>query len=226
MAQIEKRRKATELRTQGKTYSQIKKALDIPKSTLSDWLSQYPLSKDQLELIKKNSLQNKEIAIEKCRQTKQNKRKDRLNSVYQNEKIKLLPLLTKELYLTGLFLYWGEGSKDLKGAISLSNTDPKVIKFYLYWLIYELKVSVKKIKVLVHLYEDMELEESLKYWSKELNISRSQFSRPYIKKSKRASIDQKGFGHGTCNIVVCDVRLKEKIIKGIEAVADYYSQKI
>lgn len=226
MAQIEKRRKAIELRTQGKTYTQIREVLDIPKSTLSGWLSQYPLSEEQLKLIKKNSLQNKEVAIEKCRQTKRNKRENRLHLVYQNEKAKLLPLSAKELYVTGLSLYWGEGFKDLKGAISLSNTDPKVIKFYLYWLIYGLGIPVNKIKVLVHLYDDMKVEKSLEYWSKKLNIPRSQFSQPYIKKSKRAQIDQKGFGHGTCNIVACDVRLKEKIIKGIETIADFYSQKI
>lgn len=68
----------------------------------------------------------------------------------------------------------------------------------------------------------MNQEETLDYWSKELGIPKSQFSKPYVKKSKR-DIDQKGFGHGTCNLVVCDVRLKEKIMMGISAIADYYT---
>lgn len=77
---------------------------------------------------------------------------------------------------------------------------------------------------MVHLYDDMDKEESLNYWSRELKIPRSQFSRPYIKKSKRENIDQKGHGHGTCNLVFCDVRLKERMMMGIKAIADRYAE--
>lgn len=222
MTRVVDRRKVIELRKSGKTYSEIRRELGIPKSTLSNWLSKYPLTKEQLFSIEKAAKRNKDIAVERCRLTKQKKREKRLANVYNFQKKELLPLCLKEIYLVGLFLYWGEGSKSLKGAVSLSNTDPRVIKFYLFWLIKGLEIPIKKIKILVHLYEDMEKERELNYWSKELNIPRIQFSKPYIKKSKRSDIDQKGFGHGTCNVVICNVRLKEKIIMGIQAIADYY----
>lgn len=218
------RQKAIELRKQGKTYSEIKRKLGLSKSTLSNWLNNYPLTKSQINAIEKSAKRNKELGVERCRLTKQKKRKIRLNSIYQREKSELLPLTNREIYLIGLFLYWGEGFKDIKGSLSLSNTDPRVIKFYMYWLVKCLKISKERIKVLVHLYSDMNIEESLNYWSRELDIIRSQFSRPYIKKSKRVNIDQKGFGHGTCNLVFSDVRLKEKVILGIKAISDYYAE--
>lgn len=222
MARIKDRRKVIELRKIGKTYSEIRRIVHVPKSTLSDWLSKYPLTKEQIFILEKNRKRNKDLSIEKVIQTKRIKREKRLAKTYIDQKKNLLPLSSKEIYLVGLFLYWGEGSKSLKGAVSLSNTDPRVIKFFLFWLKRGLRIPRKKIRVLVHLYEDMDKNGELNYWSKELNIPRVQFTKPYIKKSKRLDIDQKGFGHGTCNVGVCDVRLKEEIIEGIQAISDYY----
>jgi len=226
MARIKDRQKAIELRKQGKTYSEIKRKLGIPKSTLSNWLSRYPLTEKQLKLLEKTVRRNKEIGVERCRLTKQRKRDLRIKSFYEEERKKFIPLSRRELYLAGLFLYWGEGTKGLKFPISLNNTDPKVVKFYLYWLTRILKVPTKKIKVYIHLYSDMDIDKELRFWSRELKIPLKQFVRPYIKQSKRADIDHKGFGHGTCALVVNNVRLKERVMMGIETIADYYSTKI
>jgi transposase-like protein len=54
MARVIDRQRAIELRKQGKTHGQIKKELGINKSTLSGWLSEYPLSEKQLDLLKLN----------------------------------------------------------------------------------------------------------------------------------------------------------------------------
>lgn len=101
-----------------------------------------------------------------------------------------------------------------------------VIKFTLYWLINSLRVPIEKVKVDLHLYSDMNIDEEKNYWSGELKLSLAQFRRPYIKKSTRIEIDQKGFGHGTCALVVNDVRLKEKVIMSIKTLADFYGEKI
>ncbi len=226
MTRIKDYRKAINLRKQGKTYSQIKQRLDIPKSTLSGWLGEYTLTKKQLTNLKKNIKKNRFLAIEKCRITKRKKREARLKKTYQKEKNKLLPLSQKELFLSGLFLYWGEGVKSLKASLSLNNTDPRVMKFYLYWLIEALRIPKDKIKVNLHLYRDMNTKRELNYWSKELKIPLDQFTKPYIKKSKKTDIDHKGFGHGTCGLLINKVRLKEKIMMGIEAIADHYAEKV
>ena len=223
MARTKERQEAIKLRKQGKTYSEIKKKLGLPKSTLSDWLSKYPLTKEQIKEIERSSNRNREAGIEKCSITKQKKREARLDSIYKEEVDRLLPLSEKELYLIGLFLYWGEGLKNIKGSLSLSNTDPSVVKFYLYWLIKSFNIPLEKIRIAVHLYADMDTETSLNFWSKTLRIPRKQFFRPYIKKSKRSEITQKGFGHGTCNVILANVRLKEKVIMGIKAISDRYT---
>lgn len=224
MSRVIDRQKAINLREQGKTYSQIKKELGISKSTLSNWLSDYPLSKQQLSLIEEEAKNNKNLGIEKTIITKQKKREERLRNIYKAEKNRWLALSQRELALAGLFLYWGEGKKSLKSSLAINNTDPQVVKFALYWMTQALKIPKNKIKVELHLYSDMNVPEELLFWEKQLGISKYQFSKPYIKTSTRINIQHKGFGHGTCGLVVNDIRLKEKVMMAIKAIADSYSK--
>jgi transposase-like protein len=46
MSKIIDRQRAIELRQQDKTYNEIKRELSVSKSTLSSWLSEFPLTKD------------------------------------------------------------------------------------------------------------------------------------------------------------------------------------
>ena len=220
------RQKAVELRQQGLTYSEIKETLSVSKGTLSGWLSSLELTERQIKVLNKKITSKKYLAVEKTRSIKLKKRTRRLQSIYEEEKEKLLKLSYKELYLAGLFLYWGEGVKSLTSAVGLNNTDPRVVKFYLYWLKDVLNVPKDKLRVYLHLYSDMQVDQKVSFWSSYLRLSKRQFIRPYIKTSSREGISHKGFGHGTCGIYINDVRLKEKIIKGIEAISDFYIGKL
>ncbi len=222
MAKLEIHRRAIKLRFQRKSYSQIKQILGVSKSTLSNWLRAYPLTKEEIDNLRGKN----EGRIEKYRQTMLKKRQNRLDQRYLEEKKNLLPLSKRELYLLGLFLYWGEGAKVHSSGVSLNNTDPGVVQFFLFWLTKIIGIEKKKIKVAVHLYSDMDINKSLNYWSKILNISRNQFIKPYVKKNKRSKLDQKGFGFGTCGLYIYNSKLKEKILAGIEVVKNYCQKRI
>lgn len=226
MSRIKDRQKAIELRKKGKTYTEIRKKLGISRSTLSDWLSKLPLTSEQFKQLEKSQKNNKVLGIEKTRIVKQKKRESRIRATYNNQKNYWGKLSRRELEIAGIFLYWGEGNKRLDGSVSLNNTDPMVMKFTLFWLMYGLKVPIEKIKIDLHLYSDMNIEEEKYFWSKQLKISINQFRKPYVKNSTRSNIDQKGFGHGTCTLVVNDVRLKEKVMMSIKALADFYGEKL
>jgi len=225
MANILLKRKVLELRKLGKSYGQIRKELGVSKSTLSVWLRKYPLNREQIRILKDEN----EDRIEKFRETMRLKRERRLQIYYKEMQKEVLPFSQKELFLAGVFLYWGEGGKTERGQVTISNTDPTVIKFSLHWMIHALKIPKEKIKIVLHLYQDMVIDSEIEYWSTALHIPKSQFAKPYIKKSRRIDIDEKGYGHGTCNLRVCDTVLKEKIIEAIKVVADYsdgYIQKL
>lgn len=219
MAHIEKRRIAITLRKQGRSYNQIKRELKVSKSTLSVWLRDHPLSPERLK-----ELQHGDARIEKYRATMQKKREDRLARYYEEEKMKWGLLSQRELFIAGLFLYWGEGNKANRSVVSINNTDPNLIKFALYWFLHALQVPKEKVQVFLHLYDDMDIEKELSFWSKELNISRKNLVKPYIKKSKRTNLDQKGFGHGTCGIRVFGTERKERLLITLKTIFEEYLQ--
>lgn len=218
------REEVTKLRLQGYTYGQIKRSLGVSKSTLSNWLANLPLNKEQLASLAKNTELSKDIGREKFRETARNKRFKRLKEILNNQIKEILPLSEKELFLAGVFLYWGEGEKR-RGPISISNTDPKVVKFALYWMIHSLKISKEKIRVNLHLYRDMSIVESIEFWSDILDIPKSQFRKPYIKKTTREGMTYKSFGHGTCKLYAGSVSLSEKIAMTIKSISDRYGAK-
>lgn len=215
-------RKALILRKQKKSYSQIKSILGVSKSTLSEWLRAYPLTREEINNLRANS----EIRIEKYRQTMRKKREVKLAQYRKEEKQKLLPLSKRELLIGGLFLYWGEGAKVSRHIISINNTDPKLVQFALYWMIRALDIPKHKIQVYLHLYKDMNIQQEMIFWSKTLKIPLQQFSKPYIKDSKRSDLDQKGFGHGTCGVRAYNTIIKDRLLIGIDVIAQHYVRKL
>lgn len=216
----------TALRQQGMTYGEIRQELGTPKSTLSDWLRKYPLSSAQIFQIQINRERRQFLARERTSITKRLKLEKRLKDCLEEQKEILLPLTEKELLLAGIFLYWGEGGKSHRGIVSISNTDPAVVKFSLLWMIHALNIPKEKIQVFLHLYSDMDVKDTFAYWSTTLNLPTTQFVKPYIKKSLRSDIDYKGYGHGTCMLRVSNTLLKEKILMSIKAMASYSDQYI
>ena len=67
----------------------------------------------------------------------------------------------------------------------------------------------------------MDLTVERRFWVKTLCLSTKHFESPYIKSSSRTQIDHRGgFNHGTCNIIVRDVSLFDKIIMGLKVILD------
>jgi len=223
MTRFKDREKAIELRKQEMSYSQIKKTLNISKSTLSDWLKNYPLSDKRIRELRDHNEQR----IENCRETKRKKREARLKNVYDIEKKNILPLNKRELFIAGLMLYWGEGTKCRTDGLSISNTDPSVIKFFIYWTQKNFSVRTEKMKAHIQLYSDMNIKREVEYWSNITKIPINQFTKPYIKQSSFKRINHKGgFRHGTCNIRINNVLLGEKIIMGLKVISDYYNERL
>ncbi|MBI1866641.1 MAG: helix-turn-helix domain-containing protein [Candidatus Staskawiczbacteria bacterium] len=217
MALTEKRAKALVLRKQEMSYSQIKEILGVSKSTLSYWLRNYPLSKKRINELRGNN----EKRIERYRETRRKTKEKRLKEFYIKQKGKIFPLNKRELFLTGLFLYWGEGSKTMSKEVAVSNTDPSVIVFFIKWINSAFKISKDKLKFSIHLYNDMNVNEEISFWAKTLHVSKNQFLKPYIKDTSSLRINQKGgFGHGTCNARLSNARLSEQILMAIKAISD------
>ncbi len=216
MARKEDRQKAIDLRKKGFSYSQIKNELGVSKSTLSEWLYSMPLSEKRIRELQADS----PIRIERFRNTMRGKREEKLNEAYRFMSGKIGKLSDREMLLCGLFLYWAEGLKTKNAAIGLTNTNPKMLQFFIEWLKY-FEVPKDKLKVSLHLYSDMNIKKQEKYWSQQLSVPLSQFRKSYIKKTTLDSITYKnGFGQGTCSVIVDGARLCEKVLMGIKFIQE------
>lgn len=213
MAKRELREGVLQLRREGKSYSQIREALEVSKGSLSLWLRDYPLSRERINELRGNS----ERRIERCRETKSLKRIERMERVKERATIDIGTLSEREKFLCGLFLYWGEGGKTKPTSISISNTDPSVLIYFIQWTAL-LGVPKDRLRVHLHLYVDMNVEEEIAYWSRTLDLPVSAFRKPYIKTSKRSGLTYKQrFIHGTCNVIYENRDIGEYVHAAIES---------
>lgn len=221
MARTKDRQKSIGLRLLGYSYSQIKNELGINKSTLSGWLKDYPLTPERIRELKYD-----EKRIEKYRETCRKRRERILNGVYKEEKRKIFPLSKRDLFISGLFLYWGEGGKTKSAELILSNTNPAILKFFIHWADKIYGVNRSKLKIKLHLYKDMDINKEISFWSKTLNIKKSSFTKPYVKNSTKSSLTYKtGFGHGTCNVRIANAILCKKVLMGLRAIENNFISK-
>ena len=215
MARKKDKQKALQMRKKGMSYSQIKEKLKISKSTLSGWLHDMPLSEKRIKELRDFNPQR----IERYRNTMRAKKDARLNEIYKKVSKNIGIFSKRDLFLAGLFLYWGEGTKASNCSVILTNTNPTMLKFFIKWL--ELfNVKRKNLKVKLHLYSDMNIKKSLDFWSKELRIPISQFQKPYIKRTSLKSVTYKnGFGKGTCSVILNNRDIWEYIIMGLKYIS-------
>lgn len=220
MAKRKEKEKALLLRKRGMSYKQILKEVDVSKGTLSSWLRDYPLSQERLRAVRD---WNKE-RIEKYKKTRKRQREALFENVYQSEFKKIKPLLSND-YLAGLFLYWGEGGKTKDSWSSVSNTDPAIIRFFVSWFTKHFGFEKSKMKISLHLYADMNTDQEMAFWSNYLDMSRKQFRKPHIKKSKRAGLSYRSkFNHGTCNLIVGNAILTRKILMGVRVLQNHFGK--
>ena len=201
------KQKAFSLRIEGKSYLEIKKQLNIPISTLSEWFKGQKWSNDIAKKCAKDAIQKSKIRIVALN----NIRGQNLQKLYneaRNEAISDYEILKYHpLFISGLMIYWGEGEKNSRSRISIANTDPKMIKIFAMFI--ENICNIKNIKAWILLYPELNEVECKRYWIKNCDLKPEQFTKSIIIKGKSAT---KKLQYGVCNLGISSAYLKSKII--------------
>lgn len=185
MIRKEKERlQALELRKKGKSIREIAKILNVSSSIVSLWVRDIILSPSQ-----KQRLINKVFSrLQKGRRKAQKFQKQlRLKNKKQLEAnaIKELGVLTsRDIFVIGIALYWGEGFRKDK-RLGFATSDPAMAKFFLKWLRLA-KVPLKDIRLRVGLNigHKKRVKDVENYWSKQIGIPLDQFQKPFFQKFK------------------------------------------
>lgn len=127
-------------------------------------------------------------------------------------------LTNKELKLLGLGLglYWGEGSKKNVSGVRLSNSDPKLIKKFIEFLVKICQVETDKIKFWLQIFDDTSPQKALKFWCKELNVQSKQFYKPTITPSRGLGTYKEKCKFGVITVMFNNVKLKKQLLSMIE----------
>jgi len=205
------------------SYTEIRKRLGVPKSTLSYWLSEFPLSEERILELRRQGWKKAEAKIERFRTTMRRKRKLKDREIYNKYQKNFTKLSKDTFFIAGLMLYLGEGNKRNYYTIAISNTDSRIIKFFVQWLNEFLEIPKEKMKVELHLYENMDIGKEKKFWGDILRFKEYQFYKPAIRKLQKNSFSYKeSYRHGTCALSVTDGEKKRELMMAIQAFLDRY----
>lgn len=177
--------KIQSLRTKGRSVPEISRICKVSKSTalrhankveiLPDYYQRWMERRNSSKIISKR---NWDIAIKEA------------NSLIDSINI-------KDWILIVASLYWAEGSKK---DLSFSNTDPRMVKVFVSVLRNIFDIKEEDFKISLRIYEDLNKNHCLKYWSNVVGI----------KLDKKTTINiLKGFKKGKLQYGMCRIRIKK-----------------
>ena len=109
------------------------------------------------------------------------------------------------LDLVGLALWWAEGDKN-RWRVSVSNSDPDVIRLFVHWLREVYNVPLRKFRAAIQVHQDTDPTKTKRFWRRTIGITTEQFSKTIVKE-KSSEVRERRLPYGTCKVMVHDVRL-------------------
>lgn len=174
----------------------IVEELGVARGTLSYWFKDRPFTPNQ-EVIKR--IQRGPIKSGALRHEK------KLRDIKHRQELgqKEIGILSKrDLWMLGLGLYIGEGSKTTEG-IRISNSDPVVIATSVRWLKETCNLTNDNLTVRIHLYPDNNETESKKFWSNVTGLPFSNFRKTIVDiRTNKKSSNRSKLPYGTAHISV------------------------
>jgi hypothetical protein len=202
MTKVILKEKAIALRREGFSYNFIRGQVGVSKSTLARWLADMPFKPNSDFVHRVNRTHD---AIRDFRR--------RLKSDSEKEAIGLarkdIGLISeRDLFMLGLGIYMGEGSKTV--GLRVVNSDPTIVRTAIIWFKKVYGLNSENFKVRIHLYPDCNVDDSLRYWSKETGLGLSQFYPVYIDKRQDKSPKNKPkLLFGTAHVTIRSAKNRE-----------------
>lgn len=118
----------------------------------------------------------------------------------------------------GLGLYWGEGNKKNPTSVRLGNTDPRLIKTFIQFLISIFKIKPFKLRFGLQIFSDMSPKEGLLFWASELSkfgVTHKQFQKVVVTPARSIGTYREKTRHGVLTVYYSNVKLKRFIDRAL-----------
>ncbi len=209
--------------------------MGIPKSTLSNWLTEVSLSAQAKKRLEDREREGGVKALIKRNKEQTINAQIRATEAKEKATSEIQPLSTLDLQLAGIILYWAEGYKRLKikdgkevvaHPIGFTNCDPAMINTFITFLINVMSIPKEKISINLRLFAHMDVEKEIDYWSTVTGIPKSQFDKPSFVIS-RASKGIRPFNrlpHGIAKVQVGDTKSFYRLMGWIDGIKERLAQ--
>jgi hypothetical protein len=201
---------AIELRKKGLSLGNIARQLKVSKGSVSVWTKNVKLTKEQKSRLKEDN---------KCfgnTYSSDHFRQKRLE--YQKEGEIILNKFGYE-FLCGCVMYWAEGTKN-KSSVSIINSDPYILKYFVEFLKKFFNVNMNDIKVHCTYYNEANVDDIENYWSSILSLPKKNFWKSTKVKSMRSNYEM-----GMCRVNISSTRIVQNIYGALQSHFDFHNEK-
>lgn len=128
-----------------------------------------------------------------------------------------LPKTPNKMFLfgLGLGLFWGEGSKRNLHAVRLANSDPALVKKFVDFLLIIYNIKKAKLKFQLLIYDDLNVDEVITFWTKYLSVQSTQFFKTTVLKRRGNGTYLKKMQYGVIMLHFGNMKLRDLLCSQI-----------
>jgi len=180
VSKVRERERAELLRRKGFTYNEILKEVQVAKSTLSEWLRDFPLTTQEKSILRKRKDANISRGRIRAASVNHSNRLERDRLLFQEAKKEFEAFVNDPLFQLGVGLYWAEGAKRNK-TFAFINSDSDMVNVMLQWIERFFPIPRKNVSVRLFAHKPYREEGCEEMWSKEIGVSLKNFKKTIYK---------------------------------------------
>jgi hypothetical protein len=189
----------------GLSTREIAQEIGVSIGSVKRWVKGVPLTEEQISSFRAKGSES----------TKQKALKKRILFQIKGRKKKRL---LDPLFVAGIMLYWGEGTKSRR-QLDFTNSDPAMLRLFIRFMKKFYPFSFSRITVYIHCYTDVHSQSTIEnYWLKELSLTQNNLRKTMLNKKPINSLSKRTglLPYGVCKLRVSDVSILQEIYGAIQ----------
>ena len=170
--------RAQDLRAEGWTYSEICAELGVARSSVSLWCRDVVVDATLLDDRRRARYLAGNLALTKRPSRLHVAKLEQIERCREEASAWVGSLSERDRFIAGIALYAGEGAKT-DGAVKFTNSDPRMIGFFLAWLREFFDLDEGRLRLWLYLHDGLDLDAAMAFWSTLTDVPLDQFGKPY-----------------------------------------------
>ena len=226
MAKFEEKIEAQQLRKKGWSVGSIADNLGVSKGTVSIWCQDITLTEKQINRLRRNSIRAGHKGRMMGAAMNHKKKQDAIAFSKKKSSSLVGQMTQRDLFMLGIGLYWGEGTKSERSALAIVNSDPEIILVMYKWFnkIFSVKNEDFMPRIFINEIHRPRIKKVVEYWSSLLQLPTEQFGNQVFLKMKQKKVyENHDSYYGILSLKVRkSSKLKYEILGLIDAVKKKY----